>query len=250
MVCSRWSRVFVKNFTIFEVSSTGLLCLALATTVACSQSSSQPKVENSPVNQVNSQTAKPQPKTASASPADAPATETVTFGAGCYWCVEAVFQQLKGVESVQSGFSGGTVENPTYQDVCTGTTGHAEVCQITYRPDVISFEELLEVFWKTHDPTTLNRQGADVGTQYRSAIFYHNEKQKALAEEYKKKLNESGAFPRPIVTEITPYKAFYKAEDYHQNYFRDNPNQGYCRAVIVPKLEKFKQVFRDKLKSE
>ncbi len=235
---------------IYRFGRPGLACLALAGTIACSQSSSQPKVENPPVNQVSNQTAKPEPKTASASPADNPATETVTFGAGCYWCVEAVFQQLKGVESVQSGFSGGLVENPTYQDVCTGTTGHAEVCQITYRPDVISFEELLEVFWKTHDPTTLNRQGADVGTQYRSAIFYHNEKQKALAEEYKKKLNESGVFPRPIVTEITPYKTFFKADDYHQNYFRDNPSQGYCRAVIVPKVEKFKQVFADKLKSK
>lgn len=227
-----------------------LVCLALATTVACTKSSHRPIVENPPVNQVDSQTTTPESKTVLAAPENKPATEIATFGAGCYWCVEAVFQQLKGVEAVQSGFSGGTVENPSYDEVCTGRTGHAEVCQITYRPDEISFDELLEVFWKTHDPTTLNRQGADVGTQYRSAIFYHDQKQKALAEEYKKKLDQSGAFSRPIVTEITPYKSFYKAEDYHQNFFRDNPNHGYCRAVIVPKVEKFRQVFGEKLTKE
>jgi len=185
-----------------------------------------------------------------ANPASDEALETVTFGAGCFWCVEAIFQRLEGVESVASGYSGGTVESPTYKDVCTGTTGYAEVCQVTFRPDVIPFEQLLEVFWKTHDPTTLNQQGADMGTQYRSAIFYHNEKQKALAEEYKKKLDQSGAFFSPIVTEITPYTNFYKAEDDHQNYFRENPNQGYCRAVIAPKVEKFRKVFGDRLKKE
>jgi len=234
----------------YRFGCTGVVCLAFLTTVACTRSSGQPNSENSPVNQSNHQAASPTSEPASANPTNDVATETATFGAGCYWCVEAIFQQLKGVESVRSGFSGGTVENPTYKDVCAGTTGHAEVCQVTYRPEVISFEELLEVFWKTHDPTTLNRQGADVGTQYRSAIFYHNEKQRALAEDYKKKLDESGAFSRPIVTEIAPYTNFYKAEDYHQNYFRDNPDQMYCRAVIAPKVEKFKKVFAEKLKKE
>jgi peptide-methionine (S)-S-oxide reductase len=176
--------------------------------------------------------------------------EVATFGNGCFWCTEAVFQDLNGVESAISGYSGGSVENPTYKQVCAGNTGHAEVLQITYNPAVISFEELLEVFWKTHDPTTLNRQGNDVGTQYRSAIFYHNDEQKRLSEEYKKKLNESGAFDRPIVTEIVPFKKFYKAEDYHQNYFNLNGDQPYCSMVIRPKVDKFKKVFKDKLKKE
>ena len=145
--------------------------------------------------------------------------ELATFGSGCFWCTEAIFQSLKGVESVVSGYSGGSVENPSYEQVCSGTTGHAEVTQIQYDPNVISFKKLLEVFWKTHDPTTLNRQGADVGTQYRSAIFYHSEKQRELAEKYKKRLDESGAFPNPIVTEITAFTQFYPAEDYHQNYY-------------------------------
>lgn len=170
------------------------------------------------------------------------------FGAGCFWCVEAVFQELKGVESVESGYMGGTVDNPTYQEVCTGRTGHAEVAKITYDPNVVSFKELLEVFWKTHDPTTLNQQGADVGTQYRSAIFYMNEEQKELAEKYKKRLNESGAFSAPIVTEITKASIFYPAENYHQDYYSLNPNQGYCRYVIQPKVEKFRKAFADKLK--
>jgi peptide-methionine (S)-S-oxide reductase len=177
-------------------------------------------------------------------------TGVVTFGAGCFWCVEAVFQQLDGVISVQSGYSGGKVKNPTYEQVCTGRTGHAEVCQIKYDPSRITFPELLEVFWKTHDPTTLNRQGADKGTQYRSVIFYHNDEQKQLAEKYKKALDESGAFKRPIVTEISPYTNFYVAEDNHQNYFKLNPQQGYCRLVIQPKVEKFREVFKDKLKQQ
>lgn len=174
--------------------------------------------------------------------------EIATFGAGCFWCVEAVFQRLEGVEKVASGYSGGTVKNPSYKEVCTGRTGHAEVIQVHYDPDIISFEELLEVFWQTHDPTTLNRQGNDVGTQYRSAIFYHNENQKKLAETYKKKLNEQKVFPNPIVTEITPFEAFYVAEDYHQNYFNENGSQPYCSLVIAPKVEKFEKVFKDKLK--
>jgi len=175
-------------------------------------------------------------------------TETATFGAGCFWCVEAVYQQLKGVLKVTSGFSGGARDNPTYDQVCSGATGHAEVCQIVYDPAVISFTELLEVFWTVHDPTTLNRQGADVGTQYRSVIFYHNDEQKKLAEEYKEKLNKSGAFNAPVVTEIAPYTKFFSAEKYHQDYYINNKNQPYCSMVIEPKLDKFKKVFGDKLK--
>ncbi len=174
--------------------------------------------------------------------------DTATFGAGCFWCVEAVFQQLEGVISVTSGFSGGTVPHPSYKEVCTGTTGHAEVCQIVYDPSLISYDELLQAFWQTHDPTTLNRQGHDVGTQYRSAIFYHNEMQKELAEKYKKELNDQHVWPDPVVTEIVPFTVFYAAEDYHQNYFNENGSQPYCSFVIKPKVEKFQKVFKDKLK--
>ncbi len=175
--------------------------------------------------------------------------ETATFGAGCFWCVEAVFQQLEGVKTVVSGYTGGKVENPTYRQISTGSTGHAEAIQLTYDPQVVSFPELLEVFWQTHDPTTLNRQGADVGTQYRSAVFYHTPEQKELAEKYKKELDASGAFNNPIVTEISPMGKFYKAEDYHQNYYNLNSSQPYCSYVITPKLEKLKKVFKDKLKA-
>jgi peptide-methionine (S)-S-oxide reductase len=174
--------------------------------------------------------------------------DTATFGNGCFWCTEAIFQNLKGVYSAVSGYSGGHVKNPTYKDVCAGITGHAEVLQIVYDPSVISFEELLEVFWKTHDPTTLNRQGNDIGTQYRSSIFYHNEQQKQLAESYKKKLDASGAFTKPIVTEIVPFAEFYRAENYHQDYFSLNGSEPYCTYVIQPKVDKFKEVFKDKLK--
>lgn len=174
--------------------------------------------------------------------------DTATFGAGCFWCVEAVFQRLKGVISLKSGYSGGFVKNPSYKEVCNGTTGHAEVCQIVFDKSVISYDELLEVFWKTHDPTTLNSQGNDFGTQYRSAIFYHNNEQKQLAENYKDQLNKEKVFQSPIVTEIVPYSVFYEAEDYHQNYFNQNGEQGYCRFVIQPKLEKFEKVFKEKLK--
>jgi len=153
------------------------------------------------------------------------AANTATFGAGCFWCVEAIFENLEGVESVVSGYSGGTVENPSYKEICTGTTGYAEVCQMSYDPDKITYDELLEVFWQTHDPTTLNRQGADVGTQYRSAIFYHNEEQKALAEKYKKELDASGAWDKPIITEVAPFTKFYNAGKYHQDYYSTNPNR-------------------------
>ncbi|MEM7783979.1 MAG: peptide-methionine (S)-S-oxide reductase MsrA [Planctomycetota bacterium] len=171
-----------------------------------------------------------------------------TFGGGCFWCTEAVFQELAGVQSVESGYMGGNVDNPTYKQVCTGLTGHAEVIQIKYDPEVVSFDVLLQVFWKTHDPTTLNRQGNDVGTQYRSVVFYHDDEQKELATKYKNKLNEEKAFANPVVTEISPASTYYPAEDYHQNYFANNPNQPYCRALIPPKLEKLKKVFGDKLK--
>jgi peptide-methionine (S)-S-oxide reductase len=174
--------------------------------------------------------------------------QKATFGSGCFWCSEAVFQQLKGVESVVSGYSGGFFKNPTYQEVCSGQTGHAEVIQITFDPRVISYPELLEVFWKTHDPTTLNQQGADVGTQYRSVILYHNQEQKELAEHYKKELEAEHAFRKPIVTEISEASEFYPAEDYHQNYYNGHKGQDYCAAVIHPKVSKVKKVFRDKLK--
>ena len=176
--------------------------------------------------------------------------DTATFGAGCFWCVEAVFQRLKGVHSVTSGYSGGKKDNPTYNEVCSGTTGHAEVCQIAFDPQQITYTDLLQAFFSSHDPTTLNRQGNDEGTQYRSAIFYHNDDQKTLAEKTKKELNDAKAFDNPIVTEIAPFTKFFKAEDYHQNYFNENGNQPYCSFVIRPKLEKFKKVFKDKLKPE
>ena len=173
--------------------------------------------------------------------------EEATFGSGCFWCTEAVFQQLKGVKSVVSGYSGGQTKNPTYAQICTGSTGHAEVIRVTYDPTIVTYADLLEVFWKTHDPTTLNQQGADRGTQYRSVIFYHNESQQKLAKDYLKKLDQSGAFDKPIVTEISPLKDFYSGEAYHQNYYRDNPDKPYCTAVIKRKVDKFKAVFKDKL---
>ena len=174
--------------------------------------------------------------------------DTATFAAGCFWCVEAIFQELNGVEEVISGFAGGKGDNPSYKEISSGATGFAEVCQISYDPKKVSFDKLLEVFWKTHDPTTLNRQGADVGMQYRSAVFYHNEEQKASAEKYKKELDASGAWDDPIVTEINPYTDFYKAEGYHQNYYTINTNLPYCTYVIQPKLEKFRKVFKEDLK--
>jgi len=175
-------------------------------------------------------------------------TDTATFGGGCFWCIEAVFQQLNGVLSVSSGYEGGEKADPTYEQVCSGTTGHAEVVQVVFDPALVTYTELLEVFWSVHDPTTPNRQGADIGTQYRSVIYYHNEAQHELADTYKKRLNEEGAFPDPVITEISPASDFYKAEAYHQNYYRDNENQPYCSFVIRPKLDKFSKVFRDKLK--
>lgn len=174
--------------------------------------------------------------------------DTITFGAGCFWCVEAIFSDLNGVEKVVSGYAGGSVKNPSYKEVCTGNTGHAEVCQVLYNPEIITYQELLEVFWQVHDPTTLNRQGGDVGTQYRSAIFYHNEEQRKVAEEFKTTLNQEKVYPDPIVTEITAFTNFYPAEDYHQDYFELNGENPYCKSVVRPKVEKFRKVFNDKLK--
>lgn len=176
--------------------------------------------------------------------------ETATLAGGCFWCLEAVFDELKGVDSVESGYSGGHVPNPSYRAVCTGTTGHAEAVQIVYDPQVISYEDVLKVFFSIHDPTTLNRQGADVGPQYRSAIFYHDEAQKAAAEKVIREITEAGIWDRPIVTEISPLKDFYRAEDYHQEYFANNPYQPYCMAIVAPKVLKFRKHFVDMLKKQ
>lgn len=173
---------------------------------------------------------------------------TATFGAGCFWCVEAVFQQLEGVDTVISGYAGGNVANPSYREVCYGKTGHAEVCRIVYNPKKITYNDLLQALFMSHDPTTLNRQGNDVGTQYRSVIFYHNDAQKAEAEKVIAALNAAHVFDAPIVTEVSPLNNFYLAEDYHQNYFNQNGEESYCRFVIKPKVEKFRKVFKDKLK--
>jgi peptide-methionine (S)-S-oxide reductase len=173
--------------------------------------------------------------------------KVATLAGGCFWCLEAVYEQLRGVEKVESGYSGGTVAHPTYRQVCTGTTGHAEVVQITYDPSVITYRELLEVFFDIHDPTTLNRQGADVGTQYRSAIYYHDQEQKEIAEGMIRELEAAGKWRDPIVTEVTPFDGFYRAEDYHQGYYRNHGGQPYCRAVIAPKVAKFRQFYLTKL---
>lgn len=175
--------------------------------------------------------------------------DTATFGNGCFWCTEAIFQQLNGVQKVESGYSGGHVENPTYEQVCEKNTGHVEVCRIVYDPSKITFDELLEVFWQTHDPTTLNRQGNDVGPQYRSVVFYHNEEQRSKAEHYKTELDKSGAFDNPIVTAVEPLTNYFPAENYHQNYFKNNPNQPYCYFVVRPKVEKFQKAFAKKIRN-
>lgn len=178
----------------------------------------------------------------------ATALEKITLGAGCFWCVEAVFQEVEGVVSVKSGYCNGAIPNPTYEQVSSGRTGHVEVCQIVFDPAKVSLGKILHVFWRTHDPTSLNRQGADKGTQYRSGIYYHTDEQRKYAELYKKKLNDVGAFEKDVVTEIKPVENFSFAEDYHQNYFKNNPNGGYCRAVIQPKMDKFRAAFGDVLK--
>lgn len=211
-----------------------LSILLLTFVTACGQRNSQKKItqtKNNMTNEVNNNE-----------------LDTALFGAGCFWCVEAMFQRLDGVVKVESGYAGGHMVSPTYKDVCTGTTGHAEVCRITFDPKKVSYETLLSIFWQTHDPTTLNRQGNDVGTQYRSAIFYYNDIQMQLAEKYKSELNASGAFSNSIVTEITAINNYYSAEDYHQNYYNQNSEQSYCQFVIAPKVEKLEKVFKDKLK--
>ena len=175
-------------------------------------------------------------------------TEVATLAGGCFWCLEAAFQDLKGVEKVQSGYSGGRVANPSYEDVCTGTTGHAEVVQITFDPTVVSFDDLLHIFFTIHDPTTLNRQGGDVGTQYRSAVFYHTPEQQAVTEKVIRELEAEHVWDDPIVTEVKPLEAFYPAEEYHRDYYRRNPSQGYCNAVIAPKVAKVRKLYFDKLK--
>jgi len=174
--------------------------------------------------------------------------EIATFGSGCFWCTEAIFLNVDGVTKVESGYTGGKVKNPTYKEICSGLTGHAEVIQLTFDPQKVSYDQLLEIFWQTHDPTTPNQQGADIGTQYRSVIYYHNDDQKKSAEFYKSRLEEEGAFQKPIVTEISSATTFYKAEDYHQNYYNLNNNAPYCTYVIQPKLEKFKKAFQGMLK--
>lgn len=176
--------------------------------------------------------------------------DTATVGGGCFWCTEAQYQLLDGVQSVTSGYSGGHIKNPAYREVCTGRTGHAEVVQVVYDTTKLSYAEILEAFFTSHDPTQLNRQGNDVGTQYRSVIFYHNEEQRKIAEEIKQQLNKSGAYSDPVVTEISPFTAFYKAEEDHQNYFNENGEQPYCQFVVAPKVEKFKKVFKDRLKKQ
>lgn len=226
---------------IFKMKSIfSSLVVSLVTLVSCAQKSPTPNKLNSSNNNMTNVIEQPNSGT----------TETATFANGCFWCTEAIFEELNGVISATSGYTGGQVKNPTYNQVTSGETGHAEALQIVYDPKKISFDELLEVFWETHDPTTLNRQGADVGTQYRSGVFYHNQEQKEKAEKYKAELDKSGAFDKAIVTEITAYSNFYVAEDYHQQYYENNENTNpYCRVVIRPKLEKFRKVFKDKLKS-
>lgn len=221
---------------MYEPDFTGTL-ISIGTLFSCAQTQNAEKNMTTNINPA-----------ASVSDASSVNTDTATFGTGCFWCTEAIFQQLDGVLKVTSGYSGGHVARPTYNQVTTGTTGHAEVVQIVYDPQKLSFDELLEVFWQTHDPTTLNRQGNDEGPQYRSVVFYHNAEQKQKAEKYKTELDKSGAWDNPIVTEISPYKEFYVAENYHQDYYNNNGSAPYCYYVIRPKLEKFKKVFKAKLK--
>lgn len=210
-----------------------LILASLFFLTACGQQKSKKQIPSTPVSKSKSMH-----------------TEIITLGNGCFWCTEAIFQQVKGVTKVTSGYSGGHVENPTYEEVCEKTTGHAEVLQVEFDTTQVTIDEILEIFWQTHDPTTLNRQGNDVGPQYRSVVFYHNKSQKERAEFFKKKLDESGAFGNPIVTAIEPYTNFYVAENYHQDYYNKNGNQPYCYFVIRPKLEKFEKAFKDKMKKQ
>jgi peptide-methionine (S)-S-oxide reductase len=216
------------NFLLLLVQS----CMLFVWT-ACAQTPKSNEIKSTTMDAINS-----------------PDSATATFGAGCFWCVEAVFQQLEGVDTVISGYMGGDVPNPTYREVCGGRTGHAEVCRIVYNPKKVSYNDLLQALFMAHDPTTLNRQGNDIGTQYRSVIFYHNDAQKEEAEKVIGQLNEAKVYDSPIVTRVEPAQTFYKAEDYHQNYYTLNGNEGYCQFVIKPKVEKFRKVFKDKLKNK
>ena len=233
--CTKFTMKKIKPDSMKTILTAGIV--GLTTLLSCAQKS--PTSVN--INKDNNM----EPKNQNA----LPAVETATFANGCFWCTEAIFEELEGVISATSGYTGGEIENPTYKQVCSGQTGHAECLQIVYDPSKITFDELLAVFWETHDPTTLNRQGADAGTQYRSGVFYHSQEQKDKAEKYKAELDKSGAFDKPIVTEITAFSKFYAAEDYHQQYFENNENANpYCKIVIRPKLDKFRKVFKDKLK--
>ncbi|GAB3925744.1 hypothetical protein GCM10028804_28230 [Larkinella terrae] len=226
-----------KQSNLKRLAAWLMALLPIMPLVSCGQSKQQSSDRKSKVMNTNN-------------PATTPAgAEKATFGTGCFWCTEAMFESLDGVYDAVSGYEGGTKTNPTYKEVCTGNTGHAECVEITYDPKKVTYAELLQAFFRSHDPTSLNRQGADVGTQYRSVIFYHNDAQKQLAETIKKELNASGAYDKPIVTEISPASTFYEAEAYHQSYFANNPEQGYCSFVIAPKLDKFRKVFKDKLKN-
>ncbi|OWY25123.1 peptide-methionine (S)-S-oxide reductase [Sphingobacteriales bacterium UPWRP_1] len=219
-----------------------LLLLCCFLTACANQQSAQPVITNMENNTEQTTPVAPTP------PADS--LEVATLGGGCFWCLEAVYQSLEGVVKVESGYSGGNVKNPSYKEVCTGRTGHAEVVQVTFNPAVITYQDIIDIFWHIHDPTTLNRQGNDVGTQYRSAVFYHNAAQQAIAQQSKDEAQISGTWLSPIVTEIVPFTVFYKAEDYHQNYFNDNPNQPYCVYVVNPKVQKFRKQYKDRLKEE
>jgi len=216
-----------------------ILIFSLFTTLAfgCSLTGKSTKTSS------NKQEKKTEEKETEMKMTDTTKLEKATLAGGCFWCIETIFQDLKGVEKVESGYSGGTTKYPSYQEVCSGTTGHAEVVQVTFDPSVISYEQLLTVFFHVHDPTTLNRQGADAGTQYRSAIFYHNDEQKKTVEKVKDDITKSGLWDDPIITEITEFSEFYKAEDYHQNYYKDNPEKSYCSYVIAPKVRKFYKEF-------
>lgn len=222
----------IKLTTTFSL----LLCCFL--TACAGQQSVQPNLSMD----INTETKEP------VTPQPTDSLEIATLGGGCFWCLEAVYQSLDGVVKVESGYSGGNVKNPSYKEVCTGRTGHAEVIQVTFNPSLITYKDVIDIFWHIHDPTTLNRQGNDVGTQYRSVIFYHTEAQKAIAQQSKDEAQISGTWLSPIITEIVPFTVFYKAEDYHQNYFNDNPNQPYCVYVVSPKVEKFRKQYKDRLK--
>src|SRR5690554_1860022 len=232
----------LKRETVYNSNSILLmLCLLSVSLIACTRSNA---AKNNTIT-MKSENTMENNKAIESNQSGNRETETATFGAGCFWCVEAQFQQLAGVKEVISGYTGGHVKNPTYEQVCTGKTGHAEVTSIVYYPDSISFDKLLEAFFVAHDPTQLNRQGNDVGTQYRSAIFYHNESQKEKSEFLIKRLNEEKVYSNPIVTVVEPLGEFYKAEDYHTNYYKLNPNNPYCQMVVRPKAEKFKEVFKE-----